>query len=291
MPPAFRTVAVTARSDIEDKERVLRQIVQTLERLGAAVYIDPVRCNVPSLAKCRRYERLANVDLIVLLGGDGTTLRTVRELQDFSIPLLAINRGTIGFLTEAETVEAGTTLEDAMTGTLVIEERQMLHCNVRRQGKDVVSGHVLNEVVVSQGAIARLIELTITIGGEPFTTIRADGVMVATPTGSTAYNLAAGGPIVHPRLRALIVTPINPYAFSQKPIVIPTHQSVEVAIPDLPTKFSDVVLSLTLDGQVHHDLHPGDVVRIAEHPERVRFLRRPGDRFYHLLQQKLKWGE
>ena len=289
--PTFHHIALTARSEIQDKEVTLQQIVQAVESTGADLCIDPVHCDVPALKKCKRFEELKNFDLIIILGGDGTTLRAVRDLKDFSTPLLTVNRGTVGFLAEVDTNEIETLMPELLKGNGTIEERQMLTCHVLRDGNDIIQGHVLNEVVISQGAIARLIELKTSIGGQPLAIFRADGLIIATPTGSTAYSLAAGGPIVHPRSHETILTPINAHAFNQKPLVIPSDEEIDVEILPRESKFEHIEVSLTLDGQTHHPLKRGDHVIVTEHPERIRFLKRKRDTFYETLRGKLGWGE
>jgi NAD+ kinase len=287
---AFRRIGLTCRSVIERKEELLDRIVRVVEGAGADICIDAQRCDVPLLKRCNRFEELKELDLIIILGGDGTILRTVRELKDFSIPLLAVNRGRVGFLAEVDTKDIATLLPPLLGGAHTIEERQMLQCRVERNGKTIIFGHVLNEVVIHQGAIARLIDLRASVNGAPLTDYRADGIIIATPTGSTAYNLAAGGPIVHPTLETMILTPINPYAFSQKPLVIPAAEEVSVEILPRESKFEDITVSLTFDGQVHHPLCGGDRITVSRHPEKIRFLRLTKDTFYDAIRRKLQWG-
>jgi NAD+ kinase len=286
----FQRIAITARSDFSAKEATLDRLVRVLESLGCDVSIDPARCDVPLLHRCRRFKGLENIDLVIIVGGDGTVLRTARELKDLRIPLLTVNHGTVGFLAELGTNEIEQELPETLhSGTL--EERQLLSCLVLHEGETVLEGQVLNEIVISQGAIARLIELRTTVSGQPLTVFRADGVIIATPTGSTAYSLAAGGPIVHPKIAAAILTPINAHAFSQKPLVIPADEEVDVEVLPRESKFEHIDVSLTLDGQVHHSLHRGDHVHVKAHPECLKFLRRRRDTFYETLRGKLGWGE
>jgi NAD+ kinase len=178
-----------------------------------------------------------------------------------------------------------------LRGEGIIEERQLLSIAVERAGKNVFSGRALNEAVIAQGVIARLLDLKASVGGEPLTTYRADGLIIATPTGSTAYSLAAGGPMVHPRLSALILTPINPHSFSQRPIVVPGDQTVEVEVLKKRATSIDSEVNLTLDGQTYEPLQRFDRVIAHPHTETVKFLRRGQDTFYATLRQKLKWGD
>jgi NAD+ kinase len=155
----------------------------------------------------------------------------------------------------------------------------------------MMKGHALNEVVISQGAIARVIELKTAVNGTPLTTFRADGIIIATPTGSTAYNLAAGGPILHPTCRETVITPINAHGLGRRPLVVPSVTEIAVEVLHRGKKFGDVKVSLTLDGQSHHELQSEDRIIITEHPNTVRFLRRKKDTFYEALRTKLRWGE
>lgn len=288
--PAFKRIGITARSEIADKEEVLQKLVQVIESAGAEVFLDKEHCSVPSLAHFKTFREFANLDLIVILGGDGTTLRTVRELKDTRIPLLTVNRGTVGFLASLDTSEIESVLPLLLQGQGSIEERQLLRCSVSREEKEFLEGVALNEVVVSQGAIARIIELKVYVGNEPLTVFRADGLIIATPTGSTAYSLSAGGPIVHPQIAAIILTPINAHTLSQKPLVIPATESIAIDVLPRESKFQKIEVSLTFDGQIHHPLQGGDRVTVTEFPNRIRLLRRKRDIFYETLRDKLKWG-
>ncbi len=291
MPLKYRTVGVTARSDIADRERTLKSVTRILKETGATVLIDAKRCVLPSLKGFKSFEHVRELDLLVVLGGDGTILRAIREMDDLSVPILSINRGTIGFLSELTLEEAAEMLPKFLAGKGQVEERSMLHVKAMRGKKILWEGHVLNEAVISQGAISRLIDLKTTINGDPLATFHADGVILATPTGSTAYSLAAGGPIVHPQLKATILTPINPHSFTQKPLVLPSENEVEVTIQTKKNKFSDVQVSLTLDGQTYVTLQRNDVVHTCISPDTAKFLRRTAETYFTTLRSKLKWGE
>lgn len=292
MKKAFRTIGITARSDLEDRDEAIETIFAVARDLGVKVLLDGKRCRIPSLRKsCGVFSGTKGIDLLVVLGGDGTIMRAIREMDDFSIPILSINRGTVGFLTELSLLEARKLLPGLLKGQGMLDVRSLLFVRAVRGKKVLFEGRVLNEAVVSQGAISRLIDLHTTINGEALTTFHADGVIMATPTGSTAYSLAAGGPIVHPQLRTTIVTPINPHSFSQKPIIIPADQTIEVTILTKQNKFQDTKISLTLDGQTYVSLQREDRVEAKIAKETIRFLRRKEDTFFETLRNKLKWGE
>ncbi len=290
MPLQYKTVGVTARSDIAESENSILHVCRIVEDCGAKALLDDKRCK--SIAgKRKTFKRCNEVDLLIVLGGDGTILRTVREMDDFSVPVLTINKGTIGFLAEMQIGETEELLPYFLRGRGKTEERSLLDVSATRGKKTLWKGKVLNEAVVSQGAISRLIDLKTSVNGDDLATFHADGIIIATPTGSTAYSLAAGGPIVHPELRATILTPINPHSFSQKPIVLPGDDEVEVTILTKQNKFGDVQVSLTLDGQTYVTLAHKDTVHLIIAKETVKFIRRSEETFFSTLRSKLKWGE
>ncbi len=288
----YKRIGVTAKSDLDDRDAAVASVLSILRKTGAEICFDAKRKrDLPSADKLPTFTCEEDMDLLVVIGGDGTILRAVRELQDFSIPILSVNRGAIGFLAELTVDEAPKKLLSFLQGKGVIDERSILNLTVERRGKTIVQSHVLNEAVISQGSIARLVNLRTMIDGEILATFRADGLIIATPTGSTAYSLAAGGPIVHPHLRATILTPINSHAFTQKPIVIPGKQTVDVEVLSQKNKFGDTKVSLTLDGQTFVTLQRHDRIRVSLGTETVKFLRRKKETFYGTLREKLKWGE
>jgi NAD+ kinase len=288
----YRRVGVTVKSELDQKDDAVARILDILKNSGTEVLIDEKRCQE---LECSRHFKTFHgehdIDLLVVIGGDGTILRAIRELKDHTVPILSVNRGAVGFLAETNIEEAETLLPKFLEGKGSIEERSLLAVRALRGDALLYEGNVLNDAVVSQGSIARLMDLQTSVNGEHLTTFRADGLIMATPTGSTAYNLSAGGPIVHPRLSAAILTPINSYSFSQKPIVLPGDQEIEVVVLTKGGHGDDVEVSLTLDGQQFVRLQKHDRVLAHINTKTVRFLRRQQDTFYHTLRSKLKWGE
>ncbi len=276
---------------MEKRDTAIETVARIVQSLGATLLLDEQRCKIDRLKKVGCYTKTNDLDLLIIIGGDGTILRTVRELDDFSVPLLSVNRGMVGFLAEIALNETEELLPKLLSGGGVIDERSLLEIVATRGKKELWKGTVLNEVVVSQGAISRLIDLKVTVNRESLTTFHADGVIIATPTGSTAYSLAAGGPIVHPQMRATIVTPINPHSFTQKPIVLPAEQEIEITILTKQNKFADAQISMTLDGQTYVSLQRNDNVRAKVATQTVKFVRRKEDTFFETLRTKLKWGE
>jgi NAD+ kinase len=288
----YRRIGVTAKSDLGERDSVVSSIIAILEAEGAEVCFDAKRVyDLRSVRSLPKFECEKDLDLLLVIGGDGTILRSIRELQDFSIPILSVNRGAVGFLAEVTVEEAPVLLPQFLHGEGVIDERSVLVISAVRGKQEIFSGYALNEAVISQGSIARLLNLKTTVNGEELTTFRSDGLIISTPTGSTAYSLAAGGPVVHPGLKAAILTPINSHSFSQKPVVIPGDQSVEVQVLAKSNKFGDIEVSLTLDGQLYVTLERDDRVFAHINDKTVKFLRRKQETFYGTLRSKLGWGE
>lgn len=292
MTSTFKTIGLTVKFHLENKDAVVASVVRVLQGLGAEVLIDEHTLgDVSSVAKLRHIMNVADLDLLIAVGGDGTILRSIRELKPGSVPVVAINAGSVGFLSEMPLSDMESRLPSLLGGGGLLEHRSCLDADVVRDGTTVFSCIALNDVVISQGTISRLLDLDASIGGQFLTAFHADGLIVSTPTGSTAYSLAAGGPVVHPVVNALILTPINPHSFTQKPIVIPGDSAIEVRISDstMPP-FENATVGLTVDGQVYYSLQPGDTI-VARTGMAVHFLRENSDAFYRALRTKLKWGE
>jgi len=225
------------------------------------------------------------VDLLVVLGGDGTLLSAVRALDGCEVPVLGVNLGRLGFLTEVALDELYPALERVLSGEVRIEPRTMLTCIVIRAGRELGTYQVINDVVLNKGALARISDFSVRVDGCRVSTYRSDGFIVATPTGSTAYNLSAGGPIVSPDLAAFVLTPICPHTLTHRPILVPDSAAVEIVL-----EFQNGEVYLTLDGQQGLELEAGDVVRVVKADRRVLLVRSPGRDFFQLLRSKLHWG-
>ncbi|PIQ76512.1 NAD(+) kinase [Candidatus Peregrinibacteria bacterium CG10_big_fil_rev_8_21_14_0_10_49_24] len=288
----YKRIGVTVKSGLTYKNESVSKVLTILTDLGAVIYTDPTRLSDVDCSKdFAQFHSEDDIDLLVVIGGDGTILRAIRELRTFKTPILSVNRGTVGFLAETEIADADTIIPRLLTGEGVLENRSILSVVATRGTKNVFEGFALNEAVIAQGTIARLVDLRTMVNGEDLTSYHADGLIIATPTGSTAYSLAAGGPIVHPTLAATILTPINPHSFSQKPVVIPSNQKVTVEVMTKSNKFKDTEVVLTVDGQVYVPLENGDKVTACACGDTVKFLRLKQDTFFHTLREKLKWGE
>jgi NAD+ kinase len=230
------------------------------------------------------------VDLVIVLGGDGTLLAMAARIAQSGrdIPILGVNFGSLGFLTEIRIDELTPSLERVLDGTAVFDERAMLAADAYRKGQQVDSRIVLNDVVFTKAALSRMIELSVSVSGGFVTRVKADGLIIASATGSTAYNLAAGGPIVHPMVDALVLTPIAPHTLTNRPVVIPGSAVVEV---HAHTNGAPEDIFVTYDGQSGYPLHEGDVVRVRKSARALRLVKAPARGYFEVLREKLKWGE
>ncbi len=227
-----------------------------------------------------------SVDWVVVLGGDGTLLGASRKVGQHGVPILGVNLGGLGFLTGIPLDKLYPVIEMMIGGRLEVETRVMLETRVLREEKEVLRFQVLNDVVINKRALARIIDLDVTINDEFLTTFRADGLIISTPTGSTAYNLAAGGPILYPTLETFVLTPICPFTLTNRPIIIPNTATIQIRMG----KESKETVILTFDGQVGFDLFFGDEVIINKSKEKIRLLRPPDQSYFKILRTKLMWG-
>ena len=230
------------------------------------------------------------VDLVVVLGGDGTLLAMAARIAQSGrdVPILGVNFGSLGFLTEIRIDELTSSLEGVLDGTASIDKRAMLAADAHRKGQPVDSRIVLNDVVFTKAALSRMIELSVSVSGEFVTRVKADGLIIASATGSTAYNLAAGGPIVHPMVDALVLMPIAPHTLTNRPVVIPGSAAVEVRAH---TNGAPEDIFVTYDGQSGYPLHEGDTVQVRKFERLLRLVKAPARGYFEVLREKLKWGE
>ncbi len=239
-------------------------------------------CDVET-AETKEFKEKA--DLIVVLGGDGTMISTARLTGNREILVLGINYGSLGYLTEFRIEEMYDALKSIFEGNFAVEKRVMLDAEHWRNGVCLATGRVLNDVVINKAALARIIEVEVELNGQYVNSFRADGLIVSTPTGSTAYNLSAGGPIVYPSMNAVVLTPICPFTLTNRPIVVPDNAEITLK---LINNSEDVVL--TLDGQIGYELKPKDVVRIRKSETGFNLVQPPNRNYFDVLRNKLKWG-
>jgi len=285
---ASKRIGIISRPRRVDVLTIVPPLVKWLEAKGLSAQYDQetaASLGSETLGKTRT-ELAAECDLLLVLGGDGTLLAAAREAAPHGIPILPINLGSLGFLTSFTLEEMYPALEETLAGRLAASERAMLNAALIRGGKTLDDQRVLNEVVINKGALARMIEVKLSIDQDFVCRYRADGLIVATPTGSTAYSLSAGGPIVHPNVESIIVTPICPHTLSDRPLVVGDKCCVEMNLVGP----ADSVY-LTLDGQKGVQMQSGDRVRIFRAQERLKLIQPKRKSYYEILRSKLKWGE
>jgi NAD+ kinase len=227
----------------------------------------------------------APADLCLVLGGDGTLLHAARQVGLRGTPILGINLGSLGFLTSHPVSGAREAVEAFLAGALLPDVRPMLEAELWRGGQLLARQVVLNDAVLAKGALARIMDMRLQVGDQDAGPMKADGLIVATPTGSTAYALSAGGPIVHPSLEAFVIAPICPHTLTLRPSVVPASRPITITLMDAEDAH------LTLDGQVGYRVLPGDEVKLRQAETRITLMQRPGLDFFALLQQKLHWGD
>ena len=228
----------------------------------------------------------ARSDLVVVVGGDGTLLAAARLLGGREVPILAINYGGLGFLTAVTRSELYADLERTLAGDFVSDHRMMLDIRLVRDGQPISNLRALNDIVINKGTPARMIEVEARVDGQYVTTFRADGLIIATPTGSTAYNLSAGGPIVHPDLSAVLMTPICPHTLTNRPIVLADDVRIVVTF----NSHGEEGVSATVDGQVSLAMEAGDSIEVRAASEQVQLIAPAGKSYFDVLRGKLKWG-
>jgi NAD+ kinase len=286
--PAFKTIGIISRPRRANLAEVVPGLLDWLRKSGVNVVYDAetASCLKGDSVGNTRHQIAEQADLFLVLGGDGTLLAASREASAKGIPILPINMGSLGFLTNFTVEELYPALEATLFGRYSIEERVLLL--VERINRDQILTHqrVLNDAVVHKGTLARMIELELHIDGGFVCRYRADGLIVATPTGSTAYSMSAGGPIVHPAVESILITPICPHTLSDRPVVVPDTAKIELRL----CESSDSIF-LTLDGQTGSPTQIGDRIRITRAPERLKLIHSPNKTYFEILRNKLKWGE
>jgi NAD+ kinase len=281
-------VAVISKPQNEELKQTLPDLVLWLKAHGYEPLLDPVSANyVMDERVCPRPEMAEQKpDLVIVLGGDGTLLAAARVFARIGVPILSVNLGGLGFLTEVRLSDLYKHLEAFNTNCCAIDSRAMLHTELWREGRLFRDHDVLNDVVIAKGAIARMGHYSVEIDGQFAASFRADGIIVATPTGSTAYSLAAGGPVLIPGVDTLIVTPICPHQLTLRPMVVPGTAHIHVHVEGVPDQ-----IFLTVDGQEAIQMRVGDELRCHRSDYCVKLIRINNGSFFDVLRQKLKWSE
>jgi NAD+ kinase len=284
----MQRIGIVAKPNKPEAEPVLRKLVSWLQEHGREVLLDQEAAGIcPELgAGLARSEVVAAADLLVVLGGDGTLLSAARLIGPRDVPILGVNLGGLGFLTEVTLDELFPTLDAVLRDQFDVSRRLTLTARVLRGAEVVASFEALNDAVINKTALSRIVELETHVNGEYVATFRADGLIVSTPTGSTAYCLAAGGPIIYPTLPALVIIPICPHTLTNRPLVVPDSALVEIL---QGSEGEDV--HLTVDGQVGVDLRYRDVVAVRRSARSIALVKSAKLNYFELLRTKLKWGE
>ena len=282
-----KTVGIFAKPNSPQAARLVPELLTWLKARGITARLDNEAARYAGmLVGLDRLHVPEGCDLAIVLGGDGTLLSAARSVGNRAIPLLAVNLGGLGFLTAIALDDLYPELERALTSTLALTRRKMLRVSLVRHGAVVAEYQALNDVVIAKSAIARIVDLEAWAGDSFVCEYKADGLIISTPTGSTAYSLSAGGPIVYPTVNAICLTPICPHTLTNRPIILPSDMTVRVI-----SRATDEGSYLTVDGQVGSPLEAGDSVECAIADFDVLLIRSPDKTFFDVLRQKLKWGE
>jgi NAD+ kinase len=276
---AIKRVGIVVKQNHDEAQKTARELTEWLEARG----IDAAGGPYIGSGDDRTFDQ--DVDLVIVLGGDGTMISTARLVGDREPLVLGINYGSLGYLTEFRIEEMFPALEAVLSDNYEVDTRVMLDAEHWRDGEQIDSGRILNDVVINKAALARIIEIEVNLDSQFVNSFRADGLIVATPTGSTAYNLSAGGPIIYPSMNAIVVTPICPFTLTNRPIVVP-----ETAVIELKLMNENEGVVLTLDGQIGYTMRAGDSVRIQKSRTTFNLVQPINRNYFDVLRNKLKWG-
>jgi len=290
--PSIKRIGVVVKPHQPDALQTLCRLTEWLSQRdiklvgGPEIERERIEHQTGCAIESVKEEALAKtVDLMLVLGGDGTMIATARMLGDIEVPVMGVNYGGLGYLAEFPLEELFSALEAILAGDYKVQERLMLTVELRRGEELITKNRVLNDVVVNKSALARIIEIETYLNNQFLNRFRADGLIVSTPTGSTAYNLSAGGPIIFPSMNAIVITPICPFTLSNRPIVVPDDSVIEVR---LMTENEEV--ALTLDGQVGFPLQAGDRALIRKSNATFNLVQPANRNYFDVLRDKLKWG-
>jgi len=283
----MKHIGILIKPGFTEAKALLQQLVPWLKSRGQIPLLDPLSAElVGEGTSYPKREMAALADLLVVLGGDGTMLAAARLLEGRATPILGVNTGGLGFLTEVTPDEIYKALDSIFKNAYTVEERLMLRSRITRHGQQVGGASVLNDVVLSKGTLTRMVQMEIRINRQFVTGLRGDGLIISTPTGSTAYSLSSGGPILNPAVHAVILTPICPHTLTNRPIVIPQDARIEIFISS-----REEGAMATFDGQVGISLRHEDMIEVSASDHYAKLIRFPERTFYEVLRKKLKWGD
>jgi len=286
----FKTVGLIGRYGDPTVSTLLHDLSTFLKNRKLNVLLDESTASIVpdhNLDIANRQMLGEKCDLVIVLGGDGTLLNAVRSLADYRVPLLGINRGRLGFLADIQPREMEKYLNEILDGDYISKKRFLLHTHIERDGETIGESDAFNDVVVHKWDVARMIEVKIFIDGQYVNTMRSDGLIVSTPTGSTAYALSGGGPIINPSLNAIVLVPICPHTMSNRPIVIDGDSKIRIKVKNA----SQSQAQITCDGQINLGLVSGDYVMIEKNNQPVELIHPTNHDYYEILRAKLHWGE
>jgi len=290
MKQPFKTIGLIGKYGDSSVSETLRLIYGDLVKRGLTILLDEssAQFNHETPPQKVSLEQIGQqCDLAIIIGGDGTLLHAARTLNSYDIPMMGINLGRLGFLVDVTAGDMHKELTDILSGRHQVDSRLLLHVEVLRDGQATLSSDALNDIVIHKWEIARMIEFQTRIDGQHVHTQRSDGMIIATPTGSTAYALSGGGPIVHPQVEAILIVPICPHTLSNRPIVVQASSTIEIEI----TQGGESEGQLTCDGQINTRLNSGDIVRISASPHHLKLLHPEHHDYYEVLRAKLGWAE
>ena len=280
----IKKIGVFCKQKPDINRKVLTELTSWLRDRRYDVLMAPETAEIiDETSDLNKSDIPSKADLIIVLGGDGTLLSVARLTHPFDVPILAVNLGSLGFLTEVALPDLYSNLEQVLKGESTIERRMLLNAVLLRDGQTVFNDFALNDVVINKSA-ARIVNLEVHVNGQYMTSYRADGLIIATPTGSTAYSLSAGGPIIHPSMNALLLSPICPFTLTNRPIVIPNQSALQVQL------ITEEEVQVTLDGQTGFAMFCDDVLEIRQGPTPVSLIQAKSKNYYQLLRKKLHWG-
>jgi NAD+ kinase len=286
----FETIGLIGRYGDSTVGTLLNDLSAYLRNRKLNVLLDESTASIlpdHKLTVADRHTLGEQCDLVIVLGGDGTLLNAVRSLSDYDIPVLGINRGRLGFLADIQPDEMEKYLDEIFDGKYITKERFLLHTTIEREGEQISESNAFNDVVVHKWDVARMIEVKIFIDNQYVNTMRSDGLIVSTPTGSTAYALSGGGPIINPSLNAIVLVPICPHTMSNRPIVIDGDSKIRIKVKNA----SQSQAQITCDGQINLGLVSGDYVLIGKKDKPVTLIHPANHDYYEILRAKLRWGE
>jgi NAD+ kinase len=280
----IQKIGIFSKLKPDISQKVLLELASWLRERNYDLLMAPETAGIIGETSPLKQEEIpAKADLIIVLGGDGTLLSVARLTHPFDVPILAVNLGSLGFLTEVSLSDMYGTLEQVLKGESISERRMLLNACLQRDGKTVQDDFALNDVSINKNS-ARIVNLEVHVNGQYMTSYRADGLIIATPTGSTAYSLSAGGPIIHPSMNALLLSPICPFTLTNRPIVIPSQSILQVKL------ITEEEVQVTLDGQTGYSMFRDDLLEIKQGPTPVSLIQAKGKNYYQVLRQKLHWG-